>query len=179
MVRRRKGLTRTELAGMLGSRSGPISDLVKRLVEAELMRESPAEQAGPGRPTTTLHASPSGPVALVLDLRHGDWRLGACDLDGSVAIKGTGGHDGTSPERLLDALGDKLARLATAYGDRVVGAGVAVPGVAVDELVGRVRSAVEPDVAAVLQVRRLPVDIRHNAKIHRTTLARWAQEQRA
>lgn len=133
MVRRRKGLTRTELAGMLGSRSGPISDLVKRLVEAELMRESPAEQAGPGRPTTTLHASPSGPVALVLDLRHGDWRLGACDLDGSVAIKGTGGHDGTSPERLLDALGDKLARLATAYGDRVVGAGVAVPGVAVDD----------------------------------------------
>lgn len=133
VVRRREGVTRTELASRLGLRSGPISDLVKRLVGAELMRELPAEQDGPGRPTTTLHASPSGPVALVLDLRHGDWRLGACDLDGTVAITESGGHDGTSPERLLETLGERLARLATAYGDRVVGAGIAVPGVVVDD----------------------------------------------
>jgi hypothetical protein len=31
-----------------------------------------------------------------------------------------------------------------------------------------------PDVAAVLVVRRLPVDIRHNSKVDRARLARWA-----
>lgn len=37
-----------------------------------------------------------------------------------------------------------------------------------------VRSAVDHPVAAVLQVSALPVDIRHNTKIDRTLVARWA-----
>lgn len=131
-IRRRQQVTRTELANLLGLRSGPTSDLVKRLVQAELISERSAEQTGRGRPTTTLHASPSGPVALVLDLRHGDWRLGTCDLDGTVTIHEAGGHDGVAPDQLLDTLAQRLRRLATAYGDRVVGAGVTVPGLAVD-----------------------------------------------
>ncbi|MFT4226521.1 ROK family protein [Micropruina sp.] len=132
MVRRRQQVTRTELADMVGLRSGPTSDLVKRLVQAELISERSAEQAGPGRPTTTLHASPTGPVALVLDIRHGDWRLGASDLDGSVTIHEVGGHDGIAPDQLLDMLAQRLRRLAAGYGDRVVGAGITVPGLAVD-----------------------------------------------
>jgi acyl-coenzyme A synthetase/AMP-(fatty) acid ligase len=38
----------------------------------------------------------------------------------------------------------------------------------------QVRTAVERPVAAVLSVRALPVDIRHNTKIDRTLVASWA-----
>ncbi len=38
-----------------------------------------------------------------------------------------------------------------------------------------VRATVDEDVVAVLEVPKLPVDIRHNAKVDRTRLARWAE----
>jgi hypothetical protein len=38
-----------------------------------------------------------------------------------------------------------------------------------------VRAAVQPDIAAVLEVPALPVDRRHNSKINRTRVAAWAE----
>ena len=50
----------------------------------------------------------------------------------------------------------------------------AADGPAGDDLVAGVRAAVDTPVAAVLSVRQLPVDIRHNAKIDRAAVAAWA-----
>src|SRR4051794_34495074 len=83
-VRREPGVTRAELGRGLGLDSGPTSDLVKRLTDAALVTEQRAAPEARGRPTTTLHASPFGPLALVLDIRHGDWRMGTCGVDGVV-----------------------------------------------------------------------------------------------
>ena len=47
-------------------------------------------------------------------------------------------------------------------------------GLASADLAARVRAVVAPDVAAVLVVPALPVDIRHNTKIDRAAVARWA-----
>ena len=47
-------------------------------------------------------------------------------------------------------------------------------GLADDELTARVRAAVAHPVAAVATVAALPVDIRHNTKIDRTAVAKWA-----
>lgn len=47
-------------------------------------------------------------------------------------------------------------------------------GLAAPDIVDAVRDAVEHPVAAVLITDRLPVDIRHNAKIDRTAVATWA-----
>ncbi|MDJ0787972.1 MAG: hydrolase, partial [Myxococcota bacterium] len=47
-------------------------------------------------------------------------------------------------------------------------------GLATDQLAQAVRAAVGEPVAAVLTQRALPVDIRHNAKIGRPELARFA-----
>ena len=47
-------------------------------------------------------------------------------------------------------------------------------GLAPNELAASVRAVVAEPVAAVLVTRRLPVDVRHNAKIDRTTVAEWA-----
>lgn len=47
-------------------------------------------------------------------------------------------------------------------------------GLAPDAVAGAARAAVGAPVAAVLTVRSLPVDIRHNTKIDRTLVAAWA-----
>ena len=54
----------------------------------------------------------------------------------------------------------------------IEGAGPA--GLATDELSRRVRDAAGVELAAVLTVPALPVDIRHNAKIDRAEVAAWA-----
>ncbi len=50
------------------------------------------------------------------------------------------------------------------------------PGLASRELTDQVRTAVGVEVAAVLVVPALPVDTRHNSKIDRTRVARWADD---
>ena len=49
-------------------------------------------------------------------------------------------------------------------------------GLASTDLTARIRSTVEYPVAAVLTLRSMPVDIRHNAKIDRTAVAAWAND---
>jgi acyl-coenzyme A synthetase/AMP-(fatty) acid ligase/pimeloyl-ACP methyl ester carboxylesterase len=50
------------------------------------------------------------------------------------------------------------------------------PGLASDDLSDAVRAVVDVEVAAVLIVPALPVDKRHNSKIDRTRVARWAEQ---
>ena len=174
MLRRRQAMTRTELAGALGLRSGPASDLVKRLTRAGLLSERPAAQQGPGRPTTTLHGHPDGPVAVVLDLRHGDWRLGVCDAAGAIEVREAGRHDGSDPEALLATLGRKVGSLAGTLGDRAVGVGVAIPGLALD---GRLTVTMldwrEVDGAALISAVDVPVLIGNDATMAAVAEARW------
>ncbi len=53
--------------------------------------------------------------------------------------------------------------------------GVRRAGVASAGLTEVVRAATAQPIAAVLVVPTLPTDIRHNSKIDRTRLARWAE----
>jgi acyl-coenzyme A synthetase/AMP-(fatty) acid ligase len=48
------------------------------------------------------------------------------------------------------------------------------PGLADAQLAAAARAATDVPLAAVLIVPRLPTDIRHNSKIDRTRLSRWA-----
>ena len=48
------------------------------------------------------------------------------------------------------------------------------PGLAPPLTAALVRSAIDVPIAAVLVLSKIPVDIRHNAKIDRTSLATWA-----
>ncbi len=57
----------------------------------------------------------------------------------------------------------------------VVEAGVRRPGLASPDLTEKVRAATSQRLAAVLVVPTLPTDIRHNSKIDRSRLARWAE----
>jgi acyl-CoA synthetase (AMP-forming)/AMP-acid ligase II/pimeloyl-ACP methyl ester carboxylesterase len=51
-----------------------------------------------------------------------------------------------------------------------------INGLASTDLAARIRSTVDHQVAAVLTLRAMPVDIRHNAKIDRTAVAAWAED---
>ncbi len=128
LVRHRPQLTRRELAGELGLASGAASDLVGRLRAVRLLAERPAPAHGPGRPTTSLHAHPDGPVVLALDLRHADWRLAACGIDGELELVAAGRHSGEDPGAILARLRGIVAREADRLGGRALALGVAVPG---------------------------------------------------
>ncbi len=128
LVRRRPQPTRLELASELGLGSGAASDLLGRLRAARLVCERPVLGHGPGRPTTGLYAHPEGPVVLALDLRHGDWRLAACGIDGESEVLASGRHRSKHPGAVLARLREIVAREAERYGRRALALGVAVPG---------------------------------------------------
>jgi predicted NBD/HSP70 family sugar kinase len=127
LIRLRRDVTRREIADELGLASGGMSDLAGRLRAAKLIVERPASSAAPGRPSTTWHAHPDGPVALAVDLRHADWRLGVCRIDGAVDVVARGHHDGDAGVT-LPRLRRRVTRAARQLSGRVVGVGVAVPG---------------------------------------------------
>ncbi len=123
--------------------------------------------------------------------RSGD--VGHLDAEGRLWIEGRLFHVIVSPEGPITPVGiehavetiDSIA-LAAAVGVGPRGTQQVVvvvvpsdaprrPGLASDSLADEVRAMVDVDVAAVLAVPSLPVDRRHNSKIDRTRVARWAE----
>lgn len=99
-----------------------------RLRAARLVAERPVAAQGPGRPTTGLYAHPEGPVVLALDLRHADWRLAACGIDGELELLASARHGGKDPGPVLARLRRVVAREAARLAGRALAVGIAVPG---------------------------------------------------
>jgi acyl-coenzyme A synthetase/AMP-(fatty) acid ligase/pimeloyl-ACP methyl ester carboxylesterase len=120
--------------------------------------------------------------------RTGD--VGHLDANGALWIEGRLAHVITASQGVVTPVGIELAveeleavSLAAAVGVGPAGTQVVVvvlqaprvrPGLAPLELVDDVRAVARTGVAAVLVVRELPVDIRHNSKIDRRRVAEWA-----
>ncbi|MFC0488764.1 alpha/beta fold hydrolase [Sinomonas atrocyanea] len=125
--------------------------------------------------------------------RTGD--VGHFDAAGRLWVEGRLAHVVTAPEAVVTPVGAEQAmerldgvRLAAVAGVGPAGTQAVVAvvetapparraGPAAPQLAGRVRAAARTagvPVSAVLAVPALPVDIRHNAKIDRTRLSRWA-----
>lgn len=122
--------------------------------------------------------------------RTGD--VGYLDPDGRLWVQGRLAHLLTTSDGVLTPVGieqqveslPQIARAAAVGVGPHGGAQVVIvvetrpaarrAGLATRELVDAVRAVVAPPVAAVLVVPALPTDIRHNSKIDRARLARWA-----
>jgi acyl-CoA synthetase (AMP-forming)/AMP-acid ligase II len=125
--------------------------------------------------------------------RTGD--VGHFDAAGRLWVEGRLAHLVTAPgsvvtpvgaEQAIEGLDDVGLAAVVGVGPAGTQAVVAVvetvpparrPGLAAPQLAGRVREAARQagvSVSAVLEVPAQPTDIRHNAKIDRTRLARWA-----
>ncbi|PYY61489.1 hydrolase [Curtobacterium sp. MCSS17_011] len=122
--------------------------------------------------------------------RTGD--VGHLDADGRVWVEGRLQHVLTTPDGVVTPVGpeqriegvDGVGRAGVA-GIGPVGTqqlvavvetdpAVRRPGLASPQLAAAVRAAAGVPVAAVLVVPVLPTDIRHNSKVDRTRLSRWA-----
>ncbi len=122
--------------------------------------------------------------------RTGD--IGHFDAEGRLWIEGRTHHIVTPPTGVLGPGGpeDDIQRVDGIRRVAIVGVGpvgtqavVAVieptdpsiqPGLAPTALTDAVRAATDVELAAVLVTDKVPVDIRHNSKINRPELARWA-----
>jgi predicted NBD/HSP70 family sugar kinase len=125
LVRARPGVTRAEAARVLGVGSGTATEISSRLRALDLIAEHPAPPSGRGRPTTTLHAHPDGPLVVVVDIRQAEWRVAVADLEGALSESATGRHGSKRPEQVLAAVGEAVAAISARHGTRIRAVSVA------------------------------------------------------
>jgi predicted NBD/HSP70 family sugar kinase len=130
------GVTRAEVAAQIGIPSGFAAETVGRLVATRLVSERPALATGRrGRPTTSLHPHPDGPLVAVAAITHDTWQVAAVELGGTKVAATQRPHH-RNQARVLDAVTAELGQVSRRFGTRVRAAAVAVPGtVAGSELV--------------------------------------------
>ena len=130
------GVTRAAVAAQIGIPSGFAAETVGRLVATRLVSERPALATGRrGRPTTSLHAHPDGPLVAVAAITHDTWQVAAVELGGTKVAATQRPHH-RNQARVLDAVTAELGQVSRRFGTRVRAAAVAVPGtVAGSELV--------------------------------------------
>jgi predicted NBD/HSP70 family sugar kinase len=120
--------TRAELTRQLGLARGTATVLVRELAGRQLIEERPgtAVVAVRGRPTGVPSPHPEGPVALAVDLREDAFTIAAFELTGRGTVL-----DRRTPGSVTD-LAARLSKHRAAFGDRLVGVGVAVPSPVAD-----------------------------------------------
>jgi acyl-coenzyme A synthetase/AMP-(fatty) acid ligase len=170
-----------------GKATGPLTDEVG--IVGEVCIRAAHMRDGYDKLWMTQHAA-SQPAGWH---RSGD--VGHLDDAGRLWIEGRMGHIVTTPGGPVTPVGIEHAvtALAEVAHAAVVGVGpsgtqqvvvVVVPvgrsrrpDLADEDLADKVRAQVEPaDVAAVMTAPSLPVDKRHNSKIDRSRVARWAEK---
>jgi predicted NBD/HSP70 family sugar kinase len=128
LVRAQPGITRAEAARAMRVGSGTATEISARLRALDLIAERPAPPSGRGRPTTSLHAHPEGPLAAVVDLRYADWRVAVVDLEGALHDTTTGRHASKRPERVFADIRAAVQAMADRHGGRVRAVSISATG---------------------------------------------------
>ena len=118
----RLGLTRSTVAGLVGELGG------LGLVE-QATTGTPAVPAGRGRPSPVVRPSPLGVQVLAAEVRIDQVEVALVGLGGTVLRRDSRPLADRDPEATADLLAEALAALVADAPGRVVGLGVAVPGV--------------------------------------------------
>jgi predicted NBD/HSP70 family sugar kinase len=126
------GLSRVELAQIVGLSPQTISNISRRLLDQGLIIEAGKEGTGPGKPRTILRLNPSGMYAIGVHLDPSIITLVLLDLVGSIVAKETfltpRSHE---PKEIVAAIAGCVERLVASSGvprALVGGIGVAAPG---------------------------------------------------
>ncbi len=131
-VRSAPGSTRAAIGRRLGMTSGSTTELAARLRRLELIAEVPAPPSGPGRPTTTVHPHPRGPVVVLVDIRHEDWTCGVAGVDGRPTVTATGRHRARTPPHVLAPITNAVRATSAGHAGRVLAVSAAVAGTVAD-----------------------------------------------
>lgn len=126
------GLSRVELAQIVGLSPQTISNISRRLLDQNLIVEAGKEGSGPGKPRTILRLNPSGMYAVGVHLDPAVATSVLLDLTGAVVqhsqIKTP---DDGNPDAVISAIAAEIEQLVDASGvdrDKIAGLGVATPG---------------------------------------------------
>lgn len=126
------GLSRVELARIVGLSPQTISNISRRLLDQNLIYEAGKEGTGPGKPRTMLRLNASGLYAVGVHLDPAVTTFVVLDLVGAVVkhsrIKTPAGSD---PRAVIDTIAAEIKQLITDSGvdpARIAGLGVASPG---------------------------------------------------
>lgn len=126
------GLSRVELAEGTGLSAQTVSNICRRLLDADLISEAGKEVTGPGKPRTILRLNPGGRFALGAHLDPTVTTVVLLDLAGSVVARERIGTPlEQRPDEVMDAIAATAERLLVDSGidrSRLAGLGVAAPG---------------------------------------------------
>lgn len=155
-------LNRSQIAARLGLGAATVTEHTRRLIELGFLRELPPQVSGRGRPKVPLEVVPDAAYTLGLRVHPDHLRGVLTRLDGSEVARLTRPFSpGADPVRQLAEVCEEVLR-DPATGSRVLGIGLAVPGV-IDPGTGTVRLSprmgwtdlpLQPPLAA-----RLPVPV--------------------
>lgn len=133
------GLSRVELVEATGLSAQTVSNICRRLLDADLITEAGKEVLGPGKPRTILRLNPRGRFALGAHLDPTVTTVVLLDLAGAVVARERIGTPlEQHPDEVIDAIAASAGRLLRQSGvdaRRVAGLGVAAPG-PIDPIVG-------------------------------------------
>lgn len=126
------GLSRVELAQIVGLSPQTISNISRRLLDQHLIIEAGKEGNGPGKPRTILQLNPSGMYAVGVHLDPAVTTFVVLDLVGAVVkhsrINTPGGSD---PAAVIATIAGEIKKLVDESGvdaSKIAGLGVAAPG---------------------------------------------------
>ena len=126
------GLSRVELAQIVGLSPQTISNISRRLLDQDLIYEAGKEGTGPGKPRTMLRLNSAGMYAVGVQLDPAVTTFVVLDLVGAVVkhsrIKTPAGTD---PGAVIKTIAAEIKQLISGSGvepARIAGLGIASPG---------------------------------------------------
>lgn len=135
------GLSRVELVDAVGLSPQAVSNITRRLLDAELIVEAGRTSIGPGKPRTTLGINPSGRYAIGVHLDPAVMTLVLMDLMGTVIVRRALDTPVVNdPQGIITTIADEVEQLIAGSGvarGRLEGIGVAPPG-PIDQVAGTV-----------------------------------------
>ena len=126
------GLSRVELAQIVGLSPQTISNISRRLLDQNLIVEAGKEGSGPGKPRTILRLNPSGMYAVGVHLDPAVSTFVLLDLVGAVVQHSQiRTPDNGNPDAVIGAIAAEIEQLTQSSGvdrTKIAGLGVAAPG---------------------------------------------------
>ncbi|MFS8099036.1 ROK family protein [Lentzea alba] len=129
--------SRADLAARTGLTKATLSNLTEPLLAAGVLVEEPATLAGMGRPSKPLRFHPDGPVAVGAEINVSHLAVETLGLDGETISRHLVPADNrhATPSELLDRVVALIREITPQR--RLLGVGLAVPGVVHDGVVVR------------------------------------------
>lgn len=125
------GMSRVELAQIVGLSPQTISNISRRLLDQNLIIEAGKEGSGPGKPRTILQLNPSGMYAVGVHLDPAVITFVVLNLIGEVEKHSRIPTPAGTPPVVIAAIADEIKSLIKESGvdtSRIAGLGVAAPG---------------------------------------------------